>query len=79
MAQKGKDPEMKTAIEELRKFYEAKREEIKERHTRVVVTPGSKVDQAVQDYERRERVAKDIGKDKIKKTEEGDETGEKSQ
>jgi len=57
------------AQERLREKYEQDVERIRERHA-VRITPGSSLETALKEYERRERVARDIRKDVIKKARE---------
>lgn len=52
---------MEKAISELKQVYDEKKAKI------VTVTPGSPMDEALRNYERRERVAQDIRKDVVKK------------
>ena len=64
---KQRMPEAKHAEQELSKAYVRAQEGIRERHRVVKVTAGSLVDEALGNYERLERVARDIKKEVVRK------------
>lgn len=65
--------ELEKAVGELKQAYARKKEELAQEHKVVKLTPGSSMDEAVRNYERRERVAHDIRKDVVKRKGAGEE------